>query len=101
MDIIQLLFRLLLDFVPFQEGEFAKLKGEAETWYASIKSDDESFKEADGKDLLMMKFKKATGTWQARTAGAVLYLVFKRKIKQAMEAPFESEEPEQEEKGLF
>jgi hypothetical protein len=104
MNIIQLLFELLRKFVPFQQGEYAKLKDEAESWYEGIREDDEELqkkiKSGDKKAQLMIKFKQLASSWQARTLGAVLYIVLVRKIYEWMESPLERPE-EEEERGMF
>ena len=100
MDLLTLLFKLLLKFVPFEQGEYAKLHDEAKTWWNTIREEPKEGEELSKKDETLMKMKKMASTWQVRVFGAVAYIWLSRKILEFLNAPLEEQE-EQETGRMF
>ena len=98
MNPIVLLFKLLFNFVPFEQGEYERLFSEASTWWSKIREDGKPFEEG-GKPPhpLLVKFKKFGQSWQGGTAGAVAYLVLTKEItrwQNSFDSPNEEEDDE-------
>lgn len=85
MNLISLLFRLLAKFVPFDEGEYAKLNGEAANWYASIRTDDEKDVPKEKRTNPILKTAKTHAEkWYTKVFCAIAYIYLFRVINEWM-----------------
>lgn len=78
MNLIDLIMRLLYEFVPMEQGEYAKMKDEAKQWYISIRTDDEA--NLAGGKLAVSKFKRVAELWYMRAFWAIMYIYGKRQL---------------------
>ena len=105
MSLINLILKLLLQFVPFETNEFERLQGDADSWWKGIiypdKSDftDESvnshLKKYPEQNLELMKFKSKCDLWYFRGGFAVLYIILHREIQRYMNPKEEKQSKEE------
>jgi len=94
MSLINLILKLLLQFVPFEPNEYEKLQGDADSWWKKIIYPDKGdFSEDSLKKHLeknpdqsvqLMKFKERCDQWYFRGGFAVLYIILHREIQRYM-----------------
>ena len=98
MNIIYFLFKLLHRFGLLMPDEYARLKQEAEDWYASIRFDVKSIEEvkADKKaawyEIWMMRFKAKASKWYVAVGFAVAYIFVERWVHEYMHPDDREEE---------
>jgi len=94
MSLINLILKLLLQFVPFETNEYEKLNADANDWWKTIVYPDKGdFSEESMKAHLvkypdqeekLMKFKQKCDLWYYRGGFAVLYIILHREIQRYM-----------------
>lgn len=72
MKPLEVLFRLLMLFVPIPEDEYRKIKEEGNEWYLEL---DET------KGGILGTFKKFSSQWYGKVFWAIMYIVGQRQIK--------------------
>ena len=84
MTPIKTLFRLLVRFVPMEDGEYTKSLDEATNWYNEIPVYKEGMEGLKGFQLLMAKYKLWAGKWYGVVAHSILYIILVRGIQDFM-----------------
>ena len=80
MNILELIFKLLLEFVPMENAEFAKMRADGKEWYTNIQTDAGYIENATGTDLMLAKAKLFSDIWYMRAFFAIAYLWGKRQL---------------------
>ena len=80
MNILELIFKLLLEFVPMENSEFAKMRADGKEWYTNIRTDEEHLSTATGSALMVSKAKVFSDIWYMRAFFAIAYLWGKRQL---------------------
>lgn len=94
MNLLNLILRLVYRFVPFEAGEFEKMKADAEKWYTDIRTDDAAESDKNQKPVLV-KIKRHAEQWYAKLGCAVLYIYLVKTIAEWMRSKDEEDEEDE------
>lgn len=97
--IVNLIIKLLAQFVPFESEELARLLKDAQSWCNGIiavdsdtdKGREKSLKEYPDVPIRLAVLKYYSNQWYIRLSAGVLYIYFHRKIQKWMNPILEDE----------